>query len=1145
MEDNKGVMRRLMVLLATFVICIGATKADENIVSIYNQYHKSLKEFRTNHDYEKGIEAGEKYLKDIEKAENGKKKHYSLILTGISYLYDESGNHKKAIEYAHEAADIQLKELSDTSDFYLASLTRLANFYSHDDQYGNAISAAEKIRDIYIRLGRTNTRDYAIITGNIATYYNKLDNPKKAIELHTEALNVIEQIQGRDSKDYADRLAMLSMPLFKIGQCEKAIQNVKEAISILENVVGRNNRGYMTYVNNLSQMQSLVGEYVDAMILMGEAMDICETLYGTQSPDYASYLNNYGNLQAKLGKYRDALQSFSQALEIKKSIYGMDHSDVGITLGSIGSYYSNLGEYTEAIRTKKEALEVFERSIGKESVLYAKTLMNIATDYYWLGNNYEANKNMTEAARIISEKLGENSVEYARILLSKAALDVKMGNCSDAIAQDDIVLEIFKNTLGERNNEYATALHNKSNHLASSKQYTEAIALGEQVLKLREDILGRLHDSYATTLHNLGNFHAETGNFKQGGEYVQKALSIYENIYGRKNPRYINSLARLCEMYLGSENYNSAALYVTRCNDLITDQVMRMFMDLTSHERSLVWSNYSKWFSNTIPQIAYHTNRKPVIQSAYNALLFSKSLLLNTEIELMNLIAEEGNKDDIKLYQSIMDARRQLTKVYEMPLEQQKSRTDSLELYIKDSETVLLQRSKAYGDYTKKLCVTWDDVRRSLGSKDIAIEFSAFHNVSESFGADTMKYVAFVIKPDYEAPVIVPICKIPYNKNLFAKDDYLDVDKGNVDVWSSLASVLDGVENIYFAPTAELYDNPIEYLPYYGDDSKTMSDVFSIRRLSSTREIALQSKTTGSPIVTASLYGGLSYRGLVDNEKRSVLQDDDDNLNVLRDSFGPLTETKTEIENISRYLGQMNVKYEMFTDSVGTESSFRQLSKKNISLLHVATHGFYWTAKDVEKYNFKGFLNPNRFANFSDEDKALARSGILLAGAETTFRSLSDNFDPDDGIVTAKEIAQLDFRGMDLAVLSACQTGLGDISTDGVFGLQRGFKKAGVQSLLMSLWKVDDKATQILMSNFYKGLSDGLSKVEALKSAQKFLREYEVEEEYDENDSLTASQRRRIQNSEGELVADIKLRKVKPYSSAMYWAAFVLLDALN
>ena len=132
-----------------------------------------------------------------------------------------------------------------------------------------------------------------------------------------------------------------------------------------------------------------------------------------------------------------------------------------------------------------------------------------------------------------------------------------------------------------------------------------------------------------------------------------------------------------------------------------------------------------------------------------------------------------------------------------------------------------------------------------------------------------------------------------------------------------------------------------------------------------------------------------------------------------------------------------------------------------------------------------------------------------MAGANNALSGKEIPEDIDDGILTASEIANLDLRGTDLVVLSACQTGMGDIGGDGVFGLQRGFKKAGVNSILMSLWDVDDEATQILMTSFYQNYLKGMSKQEALLQAQKSVRE------------------------------------TPGFEDPEYWAAFILLDALN
>lgn len=139
-------------------------------------------------------------------------------------------------------------------------------------------------------------------------------------------------------------------------------------------------------------------------------------------------------------------------------------------------------------------------------------------------------------------------------------------------------------------------------------------------------------------------------------------------------------------------------------------------------------------------------------------------------------------------------------------------------------------------------------------------------------------------------------------------------------------------------------------------------------------------------------------------------------------------------------------------------------------------------------------------------DNSLKRTGLILAGGQKAWlgEAIPDNV--EDGILLAEEIASMDLTGTDLVVLSACETGLGEITSEGVFGLQRAFKKAGVQTLIMSLWKVDDGATSLFMQTFYKHWFEGETKHEAFAAAQKTVREN------------------------------------KDYSNPYYWAGFIMLD---
>ena len=296
-----------------------------------------------------------------------------------------------------------------------------------------------------------------------------------------------------------------------------------------------------------------------------------------------------------------------------------------------------------------------------------------------------------------------------------------------------------------------------------------------------------------------------------------------------------------------------------------------------------------------------------------------------------------------------------------------------------------------------------------------------------------------------------------------------------------------------------------------------MADEYNMYRVSSTREVInLGFKSDqGSEVV---VYGGIKYDTPLDSlavdSYVPYQKEENTDIRALFDKRAAvqgiqyLPGTLNEANKISSLLnGSKKALYrtEVFTGNKGTESSFKNLSGKAKRIIHIATHGFYIEDNNSSPYSEETAIS----TKIGMEDMAMLRSGLLFAGSDFAWRGddLPDNI--EDGILTAQEISSVDLSGLDLVVLSACETALGHINSEGVFGLQRAFKKAGAQSILMSLWKVDDKATEILMTEFYAQLMEGKSKSSSLEAAKQ------------------------------------KLRNIPEYSDPVYWAAFVLLDGMD
>mgnify|MGYP000239399412 FL=1 len=510
---------------------------------------------------------------------------------------------------------------------------------------------------------------------------------------------------------------------------------------------------------------------------------------------------------------------------------------------------------------------------------------------------------------------------------------------------------------------------------------------------------------------------------------------------------------------------------------------------------------------------------------------------------------ESNDKDAIETFDKLRTTRSTLNKLYEKPIAKRFLNTDSLENVAIHLEKKLIGKSKIYGDFTHNITICWKDIQKKLNPNDIAVEFVCF-----PIQNDSIIYAAYVVDSKMKNPKMITLFEARQLEKISGASYYTTPVLSRL-VWSKLDNYISNSDNIYFAPAGELHNIAIESLPDYKANS-IISDRHNFYRLSSTRQLAVNMDK--NPLEKAVLYGGLRYNTSVeilekDAKKYSIFSARDFSAIVQTDSLSlrggasELPATKIEVEDIDRKFKSVNVKPLLYTDTTGTEASFKDLSGKKINIMHIATHGFYWTEKEARRMNNLNFLqlNDNKSARYV-EDKALTRTGMLFSGANNALSGKPIPENIQDGILTAREISFLNLRGLDMVAMSACQTGLGEITGDGVFGLQRGFKKAGANSLLMSLWKVDDKATQMLMTKFYEYFLSGKSKLKSLTLAQKYLREYEEYDTISDDSNLTASQLRKKQKlNDGQGVSSAETIRIKPFDKPQYWAAFILLDALD
>ena len=1060
-------------------------------------------------------------------------------LSSIGKAYLKGLDYKNAIVFFKEAAEMEKATLGGSHIFYGNTINSISFLQYYLGNYEEAIEYATRALDITGSIVGKESADYITLLNNLAMLNSESGHYKEAIRLGTEAMNLNKKLYGKEHLEYAISLSNLATHNSSLGNYTEAVRLETEALQIREKILGKEDPDYATSLSNLASYNSSLGNYAEAIRLGTEALRIREKSLGKDHPSYAASLNNLALYNSSLGNYAEAIRLGTEALRIFEKSLGKEHPDYATSLSSIASYNSDIGNYVEAIRLGTEALRIREKSLSKDHPDYATSLSNLALYNSSLGNYAEAIRLGTEAVRILEKVLGKEHPDYATSLSNLASYYSSLGNYAEAIRLGTEALRIREKNLDKEHPYYALSLNNLANYYSSLANYAEAIRLGTEAVRIYEKALGKEHPGYATSLNNLAGYNADIGNYAEAIRLGTEAVQIQEKALGKEHPNYALSLVSLAAYNKLNKNAD-AMKYCVEATEALAGIVRRTFADLTAGERNLFWDKYKVWFEGTIHSIAYDMPSDSLAENGYNGALMAKGLLLNSEMELGALLKESGDEDVAGIYNDLKNLRLQINKLYEMPVAERPLDADSLERVAQGLERQLVQRSKVYGDYTANLVIDWKQVRQKLGGGEMAVEFVSF-----PLRSDSVMYAAYCLRKDMPSPKMVPLFEERQLTGLDKNFYFTSPALYNL-ILKPLEKEMEGVKTIYFAPLGELYNIPIESLPI--DGGTYNSDLRSYRRLSSTRQLAL--RRDGVEVEKAAVYGGLKYDTDTvtlanDSRKYRTAEPVQWSSRAVADSLGmrdgvyELPATKIEAEEIDKALETAQIDTRLYTDTIGTEASFKALSGSGVNALHIATHGFYWTEREAAQLDGLAFLDTDMPAAVQ-EDKALTRSGLLLAGANTALKGLPLPEGVEDGVLTAKEIAGMDLRLLDLVALSACQTGLGEITGDGVFGLQRGFKKAGANALLISLWKVDDTATQLLMTQFYKNMLSGMGKYEALTAAQKYLRELEVEVKPEK----TAFQQI-MDGKDGKKEKNPGSRTVRKYANPYYWAAFVLLDGVD
>jgi tetratricopeptide (TPR) repeat protein len=882
----------------------------------------------------------------------------------------------------------------------------------------------------------------------LAIHYQDTGDYDKSEEFFLKQLAMLNDAGQQQTLSYATTLNNLGTVKQNKAEFLEAQQYLEKAQQISVSLAGKCSSHYAGVIENLGLALTQLGDYTRAEELIGESIKIRKSTVGEESPLYANSIQNLGRIKQFKGKYQDAEPLFALALKLKKNVYGDKHPEYANALNNSALLYQTMGNFDKAEPLFIEAMGIYENRYGSNHPEYATTLENLATLY----------------------KL-EGSDEKAQELLEKA-------------------LVIDKNIYGENHPRYAITLHNLASVYKDLEKTNQAKDLYEQALTIDKAVLGEKHPSYASTLYNLAVLNQEMNQFDQAEIKFKEALSIRKEILGENHPDYAYALYGLAGLYHGMHKYVEAKAYYDEVIVNYLQQIKDFFPSLSENEKGAFYAKIRpvlESYQDFCVEFALSglSGSKQVVADLFNLQLSTKALLLHSSNKVRNRIFSSDNQKLIADYIAWTEQKEKLSKFLSYSDDELKEKNININILsdeINNLEKALSQQSELFAKDIEQQSFTWQQVQGALDEKQAALEIL---RITKRYIKDSVMYVALIVKKSSEAPELVILKNgkslenryFNYYRNAikFTVGDYISFEQ----FWQPVGENLAGIEQVY-ASTDGIF-NKININTLWNNQlDRFVIDEYNVQNLSNTRELLTPSTNESRTPNVAEIFGfpdfNLSLAG-GQNNTASLTRASEFGFS---ESIPELPGTKTEVNKLYGLLQEKEWEANLHLRQEANETKIKAIVPPK--LLHIATHGFFKSDVVYEQGNDYG-------AGFNNaEHNPLFRSGLLLAGSAKAILSGS-KISEEDGVLTAYEAMNLNLDNTELVVLSACETGIGEVRNgEGVYGLQRAFMVAGAKSVIMSLWQVDDNTTQLLMINFYNNWLAGANKFEAFKNAQKQLK---------------------------------------------------------
>jgi len=962
---------------------------------------------------------------------------------------------------------------------------------------------------------------------------------EKVIEFSKEYIRVSKKKKDENSPEVASVLQSLGDALRRTGRAPEAEVVLLQSLEIRRRIFGESDSSVANSMFSLGNLYRVMGNLPLAETYYFKSLEMRKLLFGEYHGSVASSCHSLGSFFARIGRYSDSEVYYLRSLDIGKKLTGESDITLADSYNGLGVLYNETGDFAKAEIYLLKAIEIWKKAYGEDHLHLAYPFNNFGNLFERLGNFSSAEMYMLKSLKIYLNNFGEYHPDVADLYHNLGVLHLEKKEYNKSENYFLRSLAIKSRNMDSNSIEMASLYLNIGNFYYYTGSYSKAelkylTSLKIYLKNLRED-----HPEIANVYNNLASVYSKLGNYGQSDFFYTKSLNLYKKSLGESHPSVATSYSRLGLLNLEHGNLEKAEVNYLHFQKIEQEMLKRYFPFLADTEKEKYFETERPYINvfKTFCLLRYVSNPS-ITADLYNHQLVTKAVLLNSSSKWRRRIKSSGNPELNVLFEAWTESRNMLNQLIQSTDSTERLGIDSVRNKTDKMEKMLSLMSENFSQLTDKTEITWRDIQKTLKSGEAAVEIIRIHKfgvretiidtsdiLQKSFQVkgltDTICYSALIVKKDSEYPELVVLENGNELETKYLSQYKKCIQKRMIDktsyaqFWHKIDRKLVGINKVYISPDGVYHklnlstlQNPVT--------KQYLFDEKDIRLVTVTKDL-VEPQIMGGENKKAVLFGFPSYFKAKADSLAGKISNNSSGFKNFIGSLNELPATRSEIKIVADILKSRGWNVADFTAETATEENIKSAFKPII--LHVATHGFF-QAQDTNTSN-----------------DPLFRSGLMLANAGETLNG-NKSLNAEDGILTSAEAMNLNLDNTELVVLSACETGLGEIKNgEGVYGLQRAFKVAGAKSIIMSLWKVSDDATQELMVSFYKNWLNPTQHARRgrvkTSTAQSTKIAKTDQQKADSWGLGTGSKRSAFLKAQKEL-------KVK-YPDPFYWGAFVMV----